>query len=109
MSDVKLIAEPFVGFGTSFWRNMIIIGVLAYGLDRYVSAPESQSNGEGTITRYIRNNLMVPIEQWTRVNEIHTIMSENTAKGKLLSQAAERPSIHRHRFPRFVLYANVHD
>ncbi|KAF9519240.1 hypothetical protein BS47DRAFT_1388362 [Hydnum rufescens UP504] len=86
-------------FGTSFWRNTIIIGVLVYGLDRYISSTESKINGEGVITRYIRNKLMVPVDVWTRTNETHTIMSEKAAVGKLLSQAAERPSIHRHRFP----------
>lgn len=111
---------PTPGFGAPIWR-WTFLGVLAAGgLYRYTSthtthaaAPASDDELEGEpdddkpfLTRYITYHVTKP-SIWKERSDRHLDAVRQRAEDRLLFQDAERPPIHRLRFPGYVLQSTV--
>ncbi|CAO1613787.1 unnamed protein product [Parajaminaea phylloscopi] len=120
-------------FGTPFWRNIFILTAGAVVVYRFSlihaephpsrasssgrSAPgneseddhrdEVQGDNRPFLTRYIEN-WMTPSDVLKQRSEKHLAFSKERAEDKLFFQDAERPPVHRLRFPQTFQQSSPH-
>lgn len=81
-------------FGSSFWRNVVLVsglGVIAVKL-----APEP--NDDVYLSRWIAL-YTAPRDYWLNLNAKHTAQQQQVANDTLLVTDAQLPPIHRFRYP----------
>lgn len=82
------------GFATPFWRNTVMLSVLAVGFYKFAPAP----GDDVYLTRYIAQ-FQTPQEVWAAINEKHVMDVTVAGEELLLQQSATRPRAHRYRYP----------
>ncbi|KDN51380.1 hypothetical protein K437DRAFT_254787 [Tilletiaria anomala UBC 951] len=114
------------GFSAPIWRNtffLLIAGVVAYRLSEmqastssahssHVNADEHDDSEEAAdtrpfLTRYIAY-YTTPADVWKRRNAKHYELVKEEAEKKLFFQDAERPPVHRFRYPQTFEQASPH-
>lgn len=98
------------------WRNTLIVTALAVIAYPYLPSPPSKPSAPSTsddyttaqgtkdlplVSRLLAQNT-TPTETWSQRNAKHLELTIQAAEDKLLFQEAERPRIHRLRFPKLV-------
>ena len=85
------------GFLTPFWRNTFVFSVLVTGFYKFAPAP-----GDDTfLTQYLAQ-FNTPKEAWARINEKHVLDATTASEQLLLQASAQRPKVHRYRYPQWV-------
>jgi len=85
-------------FFSPIWRNTILTSLVVYGVYTYLPDP-SDPDTKNIVTKFIAEKLKTPAETWMGINELHTKLCVYTAEGKQVSEAAQRPVMHRYKFP----------
>ncbi|KAJ3506728.1 hypothetical protein NLJ89_g6705 [Agrocybe chaxingu] len=93
---------PAESFGGRFWRNVVLVSIAgAVGL-KY--APEPSENVY--LTRWIAM-YTAPRDYWLSLNAKHTAQQEEYARVGLLVNDAQRPPVHRFRYPQMLDQASA--
>jgi len=82
------------GFSTPFWRNTVVLSLLAVGFYKWAPSP----NQDVYLTQWLAQ-LMEPRDFWAAINEKHLLLSQQASDNTILQADAQRPSIHRYRYP----------
>ncbi|KAI0930368.1 hypothetical protein AcW1_009082 [Taiwanofungus camphoratus] len=87
-------AYPREDFSSPVWRNFVLLGLAVAGWYKFAPAP-----GEDTyLTRFIAH-YSTPREVWQRLSLKHLMLSVEGSDESLLMQSAQRPPVHRYRYP----------
>lgn len=99
--DVPLPADflAIAGFATSTIVKVIAFAGAVVAFYKY--APSSSD--DNIITRYISSNA-TPSEVWERTNTKHTILEQQQADGSQILWSAQKPPVHRYRYPQCVRF-----
>lgn len=92
------------GFTTPIWRNtflFIVAGVGLYKLNETVGKEENSDDQSSWLTRYLAYN-HTPATVWEERQEKHLKFARERAAQRLFFQDAERPPLHRMRYPAYV-------
>lgn len=84
----------FQGFGGAIWRNTFLFSLL--GVAAYKYAPEA--NEDVYLTRWIAM-YSTPRDYWLERNVEHTAQEAAVSETNLILGSAEKPKIHRYRYP----------
>jgi hypothetical protein len=96
------------------WRNTLILvtaSVLIYPYlpspQKYSASPslspEAHQNSDGPLVTRLLAKYTPESKVWSERNDKHLELSAEKAEERLLFQEAERPKVHRMRYPRYVL------
>lgn len=85
---------PVGGFSTPFWRNTLLLSLLAVSF--YKWAPPRDD--DAYLTRWIAH-YSTPSETWARLNEKHLLQSQQVTDNVTVQGRATRPGIIRYRYP----------
>ncbi|KAF8135519.1 hypothetical protein EV363DRAFT_1550860 [Boletus edulis] len=95
--------SPEGGFSTPFWRNALLLSLLAVSF--YKWAPPR--GDDAYLTRWIAH-YSTPRETWARLNEKHMLQSQQVTDNVAVQGRATRPAIIRHRYPQSLEQASPH-
>lgn len=92
--DHDTTAYPQEGFGSPFWRNIVLFSLL--GVAGYKYLPERAE--DVYLTRWIAMYTS-PSEHWLDVNTKHTAQQLEVSKEGVLMRDAKKLPVHRYRYP----------
>ncbi|KAG9316515.1 hypothetical protein JVU11DRAFT_2565 [Chiua virens] len=90
--------SPEAGFFTPFWRNTVLLSLLAVSF--YKWAPPRDD--DAYLTRWIAH-YSTPADTWARLNEKHMLQSQQVTDNAAVQSKATRPGIIRYRYPQVVM------
>jgi hypothetical protein len=84
----------YPGFGSAFWRNVLLISIA--GVVGVKLAPSADK--DVYLTRWIAM-YKTPASYWETLNAKHTAQTEEQAHVHILLSDAQKPPVHRFRYP----------
>ncbi|KAI9569561.1 hypothetical protein HD554DRAFT_2019874 [Boletus coccyginus] len=94
---------PEAGFSTPFWRNTLLLSLLAVSF--YKWAPPRDE--DAYLTRWIAH-YSTPPDTWARLNEKHLLQSQQVTDDATVQARATKPGIIRYRYPQSLEQASPH-
>ncbi|KAG2361326.1 hypothetical protein BDR07DRAFT_1472157 [Suillus spraguei] len=91
------------GFSTPFWRNTVLLSLLAVGFYKWAPSP----NQDVYLTRWLAQ-YTTPSEIWAAINEKHLSLSQQASHNTILQADAKRPNVHRYRYPQILDTGSPH-
>ncbi|KAG2059240.1 hypothetical protein BDR06DRAFT_1003848 [Suillus hirtellus] len=91
------------GFSTPFWRNTVLLSLLAVGFYKWAPSP----NQDVYLTRWLAQ-YTTPSEIWAAINEKHLLLSQQASDNAILQADAKRPNVHRYRYPQILDTGSPH-
>ena len=92
---------PKEGFSGPFWRNTALASLLVAAAYKYAPEPSE----DVYLTRWIALYTS-PRDLWTDLAAKHTAMSLDQSETKLLVSDAQKPPVHRYRYPQSFEHAS---
>lgn len=93
---LRIQSAIFLGFGTPFWRNVVLAGFGVAAFYKWAPAPGEDVYLTRWIAMYSESR-----DHWLDLNAKHTVLSQEASDQSLLFRDAKQPTVHRLRYPQW--------